>query len=70
MTRKPTPLRIRELAQARGWCAAELARRAGVKPETVRRLFRDPARRPSNKTLYLIARAFDLPTIADLFDLR
>jgi transcriptional regulator with XRE-family HTH domain len=35
-------LRIRELAQQRGWSEIQLARLAGVDRRTVRRLFQDP----------------------------
>lgn len=44
-----------------GWSKAELARRAGLKGETVRKLFASDRPNPSRHTLALLAAALDLP---------
>lgn len=53
--------RIRALARRKGWSVAELARRAGLKRQTLHRLQRGETRRPQIATLHKLARALEVP---------
>lgn len=63
--------RVDELVRAidarraeRGWTKAELARRAGMAPEAVRRLFSMEGPNPTAATLVALADALDLELVA------
>mgnify|MGYP001092980133 CR=1 FL=1 len=49
--------RVRELAQARGWTAEELARQSKLKLSTVRNLWQGRTEDPSYSTVRAIAQA-------------
>ncbi len=56
---------IDERRQAMGLSKAELARRAGVPPEAVRRLFTMRSPNPTAVTLVALARALDLNLVTE-----
>ncbi len=68
MSRPALKLQVQALAARRGYSAAELARRAGIPAQTVRKIFKDPERMPQTVTLYKLARALECRSIADLFE--
>lgn len=53
-------LRVRELAEARGFNMSSLARASGLGFSTVKRLWRDPYHETSTRTLEAIARALNV----------
>lgn len=56
----PITLRIEELRAARGWTQAELARRAGVRPNTILDIERGRTRGVDFETLEKLARVFEV----------
>jgi ribosome-binding protein aMBF1 (putative translation factor) len=56
---------IDERREARGLSKAELARRAGLPPEAVRRLFTMRSPNPTAATLVALARVLDLDLVAE-----
>ncbi len=55
-------LRVRELAEARGFNMSSLARASGLGFSTVKRLWRDPYRETSTVTLDRISKALGVPS--------
>lgn len=60
-------LRVREIAEAKGFNQASLARASGLGFTTVRRLWHKPRQEVSTKTLERLARALGV-SIADLLE--
>ncbi|HEU0000617.1 MAG TPA: helix-turn-helix transcriptional regulator [Ktedonobacteraceae bacterium] len=60
-------LRVKEVAEARGFNQSSLARESGIGFSTVKRLFRDPYREASMNVLGKIAKALDV-SIHDLIE--
>ncbi len=55
-------VRVRELAEDRGFNMSSLARVSGLGFSTVKRLWRDPYHETSTRTLESIARALNVPS--------
>jgi DNA-binding Xre family transcriptional regulator len=60
-------LRIKEIAEAKGFNQSSLSRAADVHFSTVKRIFRDPYREVTSTTLDKVARALGVP-ICDLIE--
>ncbi len=60
-------LRVKEIAEAKGFNMSSLSRSANISFNTVKRIFRDPYRETSTVTLERIAKALGVP-IADLIE--
>ncbi len=60
-------LRVKEVAQQKGFNMSSLSRASGISFRTIKRYFRDPYFHASLDTLYKIARAMNVPT-SDLFE--
>jgi len=60
-------LRVREVAEAKGFNQSSLARESGIGFSTVKRLFRDPYRETSMSVLERIAKALNV-SIHDLIE--
>ncbi|MEW5813743.1 MAG: helix-turn-helix transcriptional regulator [Actinomycetota bacterium] len=56
---------IDQRRQEHGWSKADLARRAGLMPEAVRRLFTMRSPNPTATTLVALARALELDLVAE-----
>lgn len=63
-----TRLRVKEVAEQKGFNQASLARKADIDFKTVKRLFRDPYHDVSLYILNKIAQALEVPTSALLED--
>jgi DNA-binding Xre family transcriptional regulator len=55
-------LRVRELAEQRGFNMSSLSRAANISFNTVKRIYRDPYRSTSTETLERIAKVLGVPT--------
>lgn len=60
-------LRIKEVAEARGYTMSSLSRKADISLRNVRRLWRDPETVTTTDTLEKLARALEV-NIGDLVD--
>jgi DNA-binding Xre family transcriptional regulator len=60
-------LKVKEIAEARGYNQSSLARKADVDFKTVKRLFRDPYRDVVISTLYKISRVLNV-SLDDLIE--
>jgi len=60
-------LRVKEVAEAKGFNQSSLARESGIGFSTVKRLFRDPYRETSMNVLEKVAKALDV-SIHDLIE--
>ena len=60
-------LRVKEVAEARGFNQSSLARESGIGFSTVKRLFRDPYRETSMNVFEKVAKALDV-SIHDLIE--
>ncbi|HEY4037148.1 MAG TPA: helix-turn-helix transcriptional regulator [Ktedonobacteraceae bacterium] len=60
-------LRIKEIAEQKGFNQSSLSRAADVSFNTVKRIYRDPYKEVTTTTLHRIARALGVP-IADLIE--
>ena len=60
-------LRVKELAEQKGFNISSLSRKADVGFSTVKRIFRDPYKEVTTTTLEKLARALGVPT-ADLIE--
>lgn len=60
-------LRVKEIAEAKGFNMSSLSRSADISFNTVKRIFRDPYRETSTTVLEKIAKALGVPT-ADLIE--
>ena len=54
-------LKVKEIAEAKGYNQSSLARNAMIDFKTVKRLFRDPYRDIAVSTLYKISRVLNTP---------
>ena len=55
-------LRVKELAEQRGFNMSSLSRAANISFNTVKRIYRDPYRSTSTETLERIAKVLGVPT--------
>lgn len=55
-------LRVKELAEQRGYNMSSLSRAANISFNTVKRIYRDPYRSTSTETLERIAKVLGVPT--------
>ena len=55
-------LRVKELAEERGFNMSSLSRAANISFNTVKRIYRDPYRSTSTETLERIAKVLGVPT--------
>jgi DNA-binding Xre family transcriptional regulator len=55
-------LRVRELAEERGFNMSSLSRAANISFNTVKRIYRDPYRSTNTETLERIAKVLGVPT--------
>ena len=53
-------LKVKEVAEARGFSMAKLARRADIDYKTVQRIYHDPLREVTTTTLDRLAKALDV----------
>jgi transcriptional regulator with XRE-family HTH domain len=60
-------LRVKEVAQQKGFNMSSLSRASGVSFRTIKRYWRDPYFNANTETLYKIARALNVPT-SDLME--
>ncbi len=60
-------LRIEEIAKAKGFNKARLARETGLNGDTIDRLYKEPYYSPTLNTLRKVAKALDV-SIGDLFE--
>jgi DNA-binding Xre family transcriptional regulator len=60
-------LRVKEIAEQKGFNISSLSRKADVGFSTVKRIFRDPYKEVTTTTLEKLARALGVPT-ADLIE--
>lgn len=60
-------IKVKEIAEPKGWTAAKLARRADLSYPTVADLWKDPERDVSLRTLEKLARVLEVE-IADLIE--
>jgi transcriptional regulator with XRE-family HTH domain len=60
-------LRIKEVAQQKGYNMSSLSRASNISFRTIKRYWRDPYFHANIDTLYKIARALNVPT-SDLFE--
>ncbi len=60
-------LRIKEIAEAKGFNQSSLSRAADVHFSTIKRIFRDPYKEVTTTTLYKVARALGV-SICDLIE--
>jgi transcriptional regulator with XRE-family HTH domain len=61
-------LRVREIAESKGYNMSSLSRASDVSFNTIKRLWKDPYRETSTVTLQRIAKALGVPTSALLED--
>lgn len=61
-------LKVREIAEQKGYNISTLSRKADVGLSTVRRLWRDPSRHVDFYVLERIAKALDVPVTALIED--
>lgn len=61
-------LRIKELAEAKGFNMSSLSRASDVSFNTIKRIFRDPYKEVTTTTLERIAKALGVPTAELLED--
>jgi transcriptional regulator with XRE-family HTH domain len=61
-------LRVKEIAESKGFNMSSLSRSANISFNTVKRIYRDPYRETSTVVLEKIARALGVPTGALLED--
>jgi DNA-binding Xre family transcriptional regulator len=55
-------LRVKEIAEAKGYNMSSLSRKADIGFSTVKRIFQDPYKEVTTTTLEKIARALEVPT--------
>ena len=60
-------LKVKEIAEAKGFNMSSLSRTADISFNTVKRIFRDPYREVTTTTLDKLAKALDV-TVADLIE--
>jgi transcriptional regulator with XRE-family HTH domain len=60
-------LRVKELAQEKGFNQSSLSREAKISFNTVKRIYRDPYKEVKKTTLEQIAKALGVP-VAELFE--
>jgi DNA-binding Xre family transcriptional regulator len=60
-------LRVKEIAEQKGYNMSSLARKADIGFSTVKRIFQDPYREVTTTTLEKLAKALEVPT-ADLIE--
>jgi len=60
-------LRVKEVAQEKGFSQGKLARAADMATNTLRAIYRDPYREISTTTINKLARALDVP-VTDLIE--
>jgi len=60
-------LRVKEIAEQKGFNISSLSRKADIGFSTVKRIFRDPYKEVTTTTLEKLARALEVPT-ADLIE--
>ncbi|HYT36936.1 MAG TPA: helix-turn-helix transcriptional regulator [Ktedonobacteraceae bacterium] len=64
-------LRVKEIAESKGFNMSSLSRASDVSFNTIKRIFRDPYKEVTTTTLERIARALEVPTselIEDVLD--
>lgn len=66
MAKTPTPLRVKELAQAKGWNIQKLTDATGLAYSVVHGLWHDRVIQFNRNTLDTIAKALEVP-VGDLF---
>lgn len=62
-----TKLRIKELAQEKGWTQAKLGRAADINPRTMQGIYHDPYRDVAYSTLMKIAKVLGVE-VSDLIE--
>lgn len=60
-------LRVKEIAEQKGYNMSSLARKADIGFSTVKRIFQDPYKEVTTTTLEKLAKALEVPT-ADLIE--
>jgi len=55
-------LRVKEIAQSKGFSMGELSRKSNVAYNTIKLIYREPFREVTTTTLNKIAKALDVPT--------
>ena len=60
-------LKVKEIAEQKGYNMSSLARKADIGFSTVKRIFQDPYREVTTTTLEKLAKALEVPT-ADLIE--
>ena len=61
-------LRVKEIAEQKGFNMSSLARKADIGFSTVKRIFQDPYREVTTTTLEKLAKALEVPTAALIED--
>lgn len=61
-------LRVKEIAESKGFNMSSLSRASDVSFNTIKRIFRDPYKEVTTTTLERIAKALDVPTASLIED--